>query len=375
MQAFAADLRSHRFADRAAADGRFCREDATVYDGKRRNSKGEIHMRCRNPVTLFVATGLASVVLANAPAHADEKIYLRPVWAPGETTYVEFTWDNRDVETGTNHPPGGRHVHSRQIYGYLHQLQWVEPPFSVRIKLTIDRAAAYVAADGIEYYLDTDRPGNAKNFGPYGRKMLALIGRSFSITISGSGRVRSFHGLDELSELGAFDEEDPQRHDLWPMWAALNDSYQRTMWNQFYGAFAFDSVQVGDTWSRRVQDDSQLDVQYELESIDQPATGRRARILHTSHKDLPANWREEDEMLFQHGPYDAIGQTVIDLDTSRIISSEEEVKHTLRARVEDASGTTTWWTALTDSATHTVIVMTKAEREALKRTRQLASQN
>ena len=68
------------------------------------------------------------------------------------------------------------------------------------------------------------------------------------------------------------------------------------------------------------------------------------------------------------GPYDASGQTIIDVDSGRIVSSQEQVKARVRARNEeprkDRPDQDPWWIDAVSTARHAIIVQTEEERNA-----------
>ena len=70
-------------------------------------------------------------------ALAEDLVNLTPQWTPGAATYVEFTWDNDDLNKGRDYPPEGQREHSRVTYGFLHTVECVTSSGEARITLAI----------------------------------------------------------------------------------------------------------------------------------------------------------------------------------------------------------------------------------------------
>jgi hypothetical protein len=69
-----------------------------------------------------------------------------------------------------------------------------------------------------------------------------------------------------------------------------------------------------------------------------------------------------------------LGRTVIDVDAGCIVSSEETVTQEVRAKRQDEKGREVWWIATTNSARHTLIVLTEAERKVAKGNRETGTE-
>ena len=281
--------------------------------------------------------------------------------------YIEFTWDNDDVNKGTGYPSEGQRCHVIVTYGFLHKVQDVTPAGDAGISLRIDRAAISIEAEGAELSFDTDAPEQAKGITAYGRKLQALIGQSITMTVRHDGRVDDVKGIEHLVRNALPDDNDPNANDLAAAAFCLTARGQTGIWQQYYGYFAFGSVKPGDTWTRRVDDDGPLDVVYTLDRVDENPGGTRAVVIHAAHLDKAADWQSAGDVLLQSGPYDASGYTVIDVDAGCVVTGRETVIQEVRTKGQDSSGQPFWHTA-TDSAKHTLTVLTEAQRKASKHT-------
>ena len=310
---------------------------------------------------------IAACLAAGSSARAGESIDLRPHWTPGATAYIEFTWDNDDTHKGTGFPPEGQHRHVIVTYGFLHKVEDVTPAGDAKISLAIDRAAISIEGEGPEVSFDTDAPEHAKIITAYGKKLQALIGQSITMTVRHDGRVDVIEGTEQLVRQALPDESDPYEYDLAIAAFCLAFKAQTTLWRQYYGYFAFSSVSPGDTWTRRIDNNDPLDVHYTLDQVDETPEGTRAVVTHAGHMDKAADWQNAGPVLMQSGPYNASGRTVIDVDAGRVVSGRETVVQEVSTKGQDSSGRPLWHTT-TNSAKHTLIVLTEAQRKASKHT-------
>ena len=302
-----------------------------------------------------------------SPVMAGDAIDLRPDWKPGQATYVEFVWDNNDVNKGTDHPEEGQRVHSVMTFGVMHTVEHVDPAAGARIKITLDRLALAVEHDDVRLSCDTDLPAVARSIGAFGKKLERLIGRSFYFIVSPTGRIDEVHGADELVELAEPADDDPYGADASIIAACLSATAQAEVWRGFYGAFAFSEVKLGDTWIRRTAVEAPIEVRYTLEDLESTPDGDHAVIAHLGHWDRETEWRDKGVVRMQSGPYDSSGHTVIDLAGGRIALSEEKVVQEIRVQRIGQDGDVDWWVNSTNSAKHTITVQSLEERQTARR--------
>jgi hypothetical protein len=304
-------------------------------------------------------------------AQAEDLVNLTPEWTQGTTFYVEFTWDNDDLNKGRDYPLEGQREYGRVTYGFLHTVERVTSSGEACITLAIDRAAIRLKRGNLELFYDTDAPQRVEGLEVYGKKLEALIGKLFTITVAADGRVLPVCLPEDFALQAAPGDDMPHGEDVVPMFTSLLPVVMQSYWGQFYGAFAFKGVRVGDSWSRVIGDSSPIspvDVTWKLEQLQRTPSGRRAIVTHSGHVDEPAEWKDMNGVRMKSGPYDASGQTIIDVDSGRIVSSQEQVKARVRARNEeprkDRPDQDPWWIDAVSTARHAIIVQTEEERNA-----------
>jgi len=319
--------------------------------------------------------GTATILLAaNGTIRAEAQQYdLQPRLAPGKVVYVERI-SELEQTTGASAFGPERTSSTTNIRTVKRDVE--RSGDNTRLTYTFDRVSIDTESFFGRRTADSDagleptggRPNPVANIaGP-------MIGKSFTVTVEGQGRVTDTNGMRDI--FNAVEEKAAGNFIFEPMMAEFTDNGARYAWGDWlFAVYPDKPVAIGDTWERTVHyHDLYLgDLAYhyscKFDDIVREGGDKVAKISFEGTVERPDDGKTGVRSLnmtfdFKDGSFE--GTADYDLASGQIVKQVAKGEMSLAARLPAKPGEKAEPFSVDRSLTETVTLMTAKEREVQK---------